>query len=44
MRYLIRLVVILVLLGGIGLVAFAYVGDLRPERVPVSIPVDVDAR
>ncbi len=42
MRHIIKLVLVLALLGGIGLVAFAFVGDLSPERTEVILPVDLN--
>lgn len=39
--YLFRLVVILVLLGGVGFVSFAYFGDLTRTPEPRSLPVDL---
>ncbi|MCC5988287.1 MAG: hypothetical protein JJT95_11440 [Pararhodobacter sp.] len=42
--YLFRLILILILLGVIGLVAFAYFGDLTVEPQPRSLPVEIDAR
>lgn len=39
--YLLRLLVVLVLVAGVGFVAFAYFGDLgrtpEPRRVPVEL-------
>ncbi|MFN3954714.1 MAG: hypothetical protein ACK4LQ_09690 [Pararhodobacter sp.] len=40
--YLFRLILILLLLGGIGLLAFAYFGDLSVEPQPRSMPVDLN--
>ena len=37
--YLIRFVFLIVLLGGIGLVGFAFFGDLSRPAAPVSLPV-----
>ncbi len=42
MRHIVKLVLILGILGGIGLVAYAYVGDLSPERTQVTRPVVLD--
>ncbi|WP_268839400.1 hypothetical protein [Rhabdonatronobacter sediminivivens] len=42
MRHIVKLVLILAVLGGIGLVGFAYVGDLSPQRSQVSEPVSLD--
>lgn len=43
-RFLVRLVTVLVVLALIGFVGFAFVGDLSAERtqerVPVAIPLD----
>ncbi|MCA2010195.1 hypothetical protein [Pararhodobacter sp. CCB-MM2] len=39
--YLFRLVLILVLVGGVGFVAFAYFGDLGRAPEPRSLPVDL---
>ena len=41
--YVFRLILVLVLLGLIGLVAFAYFGDLSVEPEPRSLPVELDA-
>ncbi len=41
--YLFRLILILVLLGLIGLVAYAYFGDLSVDPAPRSLPVEIDA-
>lgn len=43
MRIVLKLVMILALLGGLGLVGYAYLGDLAPARAPVVQPVSVDA-
>jgi hypothetical protein len=32
----------LVVLGAIGLVGFAYFGDLTPQRSEIRVPVDLD--
>lgn len=40
--YVFRLILILVLLGLIGLVAFAYFGDLTVEPEPRILPVEID--
>ena len=39
--YLLRLVLILVLLGGVGFLAFAYFGDLSRQPEPRSLPVEL---
>jgi membrane protein required for beta-lactamase induction len=43
MRILLRLIFLLVLGGGIGLVGYAYLGDLSPEQQEMVVPVTVDA-
>lgn len=44
MGRLIKFLIVLILLGFAGLVVYAYVADLSPERhdvqIPVSIPLD----
>lgn len=39
---ILKLVVFLVVLAGIGLVAFAYLGDLTPEQIEIRTPVTVN--
>ena len=39
---LLKLLVFLVVLGAIGLVAFAYLGDLSPQQTEIRVPVDLD--
>lgn len=39
-----KLLAFLVIAGGIGLVGFAYLGNLDPDRSTVTVPVDLDAR
>ncbi len=41
--YLFRLIFMLLILGLLGLVAFAYFGDIGMEPEPRSIPIDLDA-
>lgn len=43
MRRLFKALVFLIILGFVGLVGFAYLGDLKPERTDVSAPVTLDA-
>jgi uncharacterized protein (UPF0333 family) len=43
MKYIFRLVLILVLLAAIAVVAYAYIGDMSPQRAPVSEPVELEA-
>ncbi|WP_461469624.1 hypothetical protein [Pararhodobacter sp.] len=40
--YLFRLIMVLILLGGIGFLAFAYVGDLSQPATPRRIPLDLN--
>lgn len=40
--YLFRLVLILLLLAGVGFLAFAFVGDLSVTPQPRSLPVDLN--
>jgi len=40
--YIFRLLSILVFLGGVGFLAFAYFGDLSRVPQPVSMPVDLN--
>jgi len=42
MRTVFRLILILLVLGGIGLVGSAYLGDLSPEQDDVVQPVTLD--
>ncbi len=44
MGKLIRFLLLLVVLALIGLVAYAYLGDLSPRQETVSKPVVLDAR
>lgn len=38
-----KFITILVILGAIGLVGYAYLGDLTPEQADVVAPVTLDA-
>lgn len=38
---ILKLLVALVLLAGIGLVAFAYLGDLSPRQAELRVPLDL---
>ena len=42
MRYIFRLLLILVVLGAIAVLAYAYVGDLTAQRTPVETPVTLE--
>jgi hypothetical protein len=42
-RRLLRVILVLVILGGFGLIGFAYLGDLTPEQQDVSLPVTLNA-
>ncbi len=39
---ILKLLLVLVALGGIGLIGYAYVADLDPDQVLVSEPVTLD--
>lgn len=43
MGRLVKAVLILVLLGAIGLVGYAYLGDLSPAQTTITQPVVLDA-
>ncbi|WP_085952027.1 MULTISPECIES: hypothetical protein [Roseobacteraceae] len=43
-KFLFRLLAVIILLGILGFIGFAYVGDLSPERVEHSVPVPIDAK
>jgi hypothetical protein len=43
MMRLIKFLVFLVLFGFLGLIGFAYLGDLRPAQSDVTQPVTLDA-
>lgn len=40
---LLKILLVLVGLGGIGLIGYAYLADLSPEQVRVSEPVTLEA-
>jgi hypothetical protein len=42
-RFLFKLLAVLVLLGALGLVGYAYLGDLSPDQTDVSEPVNLNA-
>lgn len=39
---LLKLLIVLIVLAGIGVVGFAYLGDLSPEQDDFSAPVEFD--
>ncbi|MEM8957604.1 MAG: hypothetical protein AAGC86_07310 [Pseudomonadota bacterium] len=43
MGRLLRAIIYIVVILGLGLAAFAYLGDLSPDRGEVRIPVEIDA-
>lgn len=43
MGVILKFLVIAILLGGLGLVGFSYVGDLSPDTAPVTVPVELNA-
>lgn len=42
MSGLLRVLLVVVVLALAGLVAYAYLGDLDPQRAPVAVPVEID--
>lgn len=42
MKHLLKLVLVLLVLGFIGLVGFAYFGDMRPVQTEITAPVALD--
>jgi hypothetical protein len=42
-RLLTRLVLFLLVIGALGLVGYAYLGDISPEQTDVSEPVNLNA-
>jgi hypothetical protein len=42
-RFLLKLLVFLVLVGAVGLVGYAYLGDISPAQTDVSEPVNLNA-
>jgi hypothetical protein len=42
MGRLLKVIVILAILGFIGLVGYAYLGDMTPPQAPVTQPVTLD--
>jgi hypothetical protein len=42
-RILLKLVLFLVVVGALGVVGYAYLGDISPDQTDVSEPVNLDA-
>ncbi len=42
MRYIFRLVLMLVFLAAIAVIAYSYVGDLTAQRSTVEVPVSLE--
>lgn len=42
MRYVFRLILLLALLGGLSVVAFAYFGDMSPDQTMIESPMTVE--
>ena len=42
-RIFFKLVLFLLVVGALGLVGYAYLGDLSPDQTDVSEPVDLNA-
>lgn len=40
---LLKILGFLIVVGGIGLVGFAYLGDLSPNQAETRVPVDLNA-
>lgn len=43
MRWIIRIVLFLVVVGFLALVGYSYLGDLSPQQSLISAPVTLDA-
>lgn len=43
MGRLLKFLFFVILIGAIGLVGYAYLGDLSPEQKDISTPVELDA-
>lgn len=41
---LLKILAVLIVLAGGGLVGFAYFGNLSPEKLPVSQPIELNAQ
>lgn len=41
---LLKILAFLIVVAGIGLVGFAYFGNLSPDQAPVSVPIQIDAQ
>ena len=44
MKYIFRLVLVLVVLTAITVVAYTYIGDMTAQRAPVVTPLKLEAR
>ena len=44
MGILLKIIGILIVLGGLAFVGFAYVGDMDPEPRDVTVPVDLNEK
>ncbi len=42
MRYIFRLVLMLVFLAALAVLGYAFVGDLSPQRAPVETPITLE--
>lgn len=42
-RWLFRLILVVVVIAGVGLVGYAYLGDLSPSQTDVRQPVTLNA-
>lgn len=43
MLNIIKLLIVLVILGMIGIAGYAYLGDMAAQPVPTRVPVDLNA-
>lgn len=42
MRYIFRFLFLLAVLAAVAIVAYAYIGDLTPQRAPVETPITLE--
>jgi hypothetical protein len=42
-RFLLKVLAVLLVLGAVGLLGYAYLGDLSPDQTDVSEPVNLNA-
>lgn len=44
MKYIFRLILMVAVLAGIAVLAYAYFGDMSPRVAPVSQPLELEAQ